>query len=139
MSCPYSIMWDRLKIFGYDKLLESVLCLINIREIANVHYYVMVRVKSMGVDILLVPALIRSWNMSVKPPPITSASNSDFPGRMISVTLWFQTYPTRDRTNTTRKSKGASISSCLQSIIQCITMNRSDSTRNWQVFTTPSL
>ena len=44
---------------------------------------------SSGVTIILGPALLRAWNMAGKPPPITSATNSDFPGRMIGVTLCF--------------------------------------------------
>ena len=44
---------------------------------------------SSGVPIILGPALLRAWNMAVKPPPITSAINSEFPGRMIGVTLCF--------------------------------------------------
>ena len=41
------------------------------------------------VAIILGPALLRAWNMAWKPPPITSATDSDFPGRMIGVTLCF--------------------------------------------------
>ena len=44
---------------------------------------------SSGVAIILGLALLSAWDMAGKPPPITSASNSDFPGRMIGVTLCF--------------------------------------------------
>ena len=45
--------------------------------------------RSSGVAIILGPSILRAWNMAGKPPPITSATNSDFPGRMIGVTLCF--------------------------------------------------
>ena len=44
---------------------------------------------SSGVAIILGSALLRAWSMAGKPPPITSATNSDFPGQMIGVTLCF--------------------------------------------------
>ena len=44
---------------------------------------------SSGVAIILGPAPLWAWYMSGKSPPITSASNSDFPCRMIGVTLYF--------------------------------------------------
>ena len=44
---------------------------------------------SSSVTLILGPALIQAWEMVGKPTPITSASNSDFPGRMIGVTLCF--------------------------------------------------
>ena len=37
--CLYLSMWVQLKWVGYDKLLESVKCLMDIRSIANVYYY----------------------------------------------------------------------------------------------------
>ena len=43
---------------------------------------------SSGVAIIPGPAIIRAWDMAGKPPPITSASNSNFPGKMISITLY---------------------------------------------------
>ena len=42
-----------------------------------------------SVAIILGPALQRDWDMAGKPPLITSAANSDFPGRMIGITLCF--------------------------------------------------
>ena len=44
---------------------------------------------SNSVAIILGPSILRAWNTSRKPHPITSASNSNFPGNMISVTLCF--------------------------------------------------
>ena len=44
---------------------------------------------SSGVAIILGLALIKAWNMARKPPPITSARNSDLPGRIIGVILCF--------------------------------------------------
>ena len=44
---------------------------------------------SCGVSIILGPALLRDWEMSGKPPSITSAPKSDFLGLMIVVTLCF--------------------------------------------------
>ena len=44
---------------------------------------------SCGVAIILGPVLLWAWDMTGKPPPITSAPNSDFPGRMIGFTLCF--------------------------------------------------
>ena len=44
---------------------------------------------SSGVAIILGPDILRDWNMTGKPPPITSASNSNFPGQMICGTLLF--------------------------------------------------
>ena len=41
------------------------------------------------VVIILGPALLRAWNMAVKPPPISSAINYEFSGRMIGDTLFF--------------------------------------------------
>ena len=42
---------------------------------------------SIGVAIILGPALLWAWDMAGKPPPITSAPNSNLPGRMICVIL----------------------------------------------------
>ena len=42
---------------------------------------------SSGVSIILGPTLLWAWDMAEKTPPIKSAPNSDFPGRMIGVTL----------------------------------------------------
>ena len=44
---------------------------------------------SSGFSLILVLSLLRACNMAGKPPPITSAINSEFPGRMIGVTLCF--------------------------------------------------
>ena len=44
---------------------------------------------SSDVATILGPDLQRVWNMAGKPPPITPASNSNFPGRMIGITLCF--------------------------------------------------
>ena len=44
---------------------------------------------SSGVAIILGPALLRAWNMARKPPPVTSAICSEFPGQMIGITLCF--------------------------------------------------
>ena len=45
--------------------------------------------ESSSVTIIIGPEILRDWNMAGKPPPITSASNSNFPGWTIGVTLCF--------------------------------------------------
>ena len=42
---------------------------------------------SSAVAIILGPALVQACTIEGKPPPITSPSNSEFPGIMIGVTL----------------------------------------------------
>ena len=59
-----------------------------------------------GVAIILGPALIRYWDMAVKLPPITSASNSDFPGQMIGVTLCFPNRPNKISDTYHKRGKG---------------------------------
>ena len=44
---------------------------------------------SSGVAIILGPTLLRAWDMAGKTPPITSDSNSNFPGWMIGTNLCF--------------------------------------------------
>ena len=47
---------------------------------------------SSGVAIILGPAVLRVWYMASKPTPIASASNYDFPGKMIGVSLYFSNH-----------------------------------------------
>ena len=61
---------------------------------------------SRGVVIILGPALLRAWDMAWKPPPITSASNSGFPGRNISVTLYFSKHSKNKSDTHHKRGKG---------------------------------
>ena len=92
---------------------------------------------SRAVAIILGPTLLRDWKMAWKPLTITSDINFEFPGRMIGVSLCFPTDQTSHNTSTTRGAKGISIYSCLWSNILWNMMNRSTSTRNGRVSTTP--
>ena len=61
---------------------------------------------SIGAALILGPALLWAWDMEVKPPPITSASNSDFPGWMISVTLCFSNHSNKKADTYHKNGKG---------------------------------
>ena len=58
------------------------------------------------VAIIIGPALLRAWEMAGKPPPITSASNSDFPGQMIGVTLCFSNRSNKKADTYHKRDKG---------------------------------
>ena len=94
---------------------------------------------SSGVAFILGPALLQAWNMMWKPPPITSAPNSNFPGRMIGVTLWFPNRSNKRADTFHKRGRGGSRSSLPRSTIRWIMRNIRGSTRNWQVSTTPFL
>ena len=85
---------------------------------------------SSSVDSILVPALLRAYNMAGKPPPITSARNSDFPGRMTGVTLLLPHGYNKNWTITTRGANIQSIYYFPPYTTPWNTMNRSDSMRN---------
>ena len=59
-----------------------------------------------GVAIILGPALIRAWKMVGKPPPITYAINSNFPGRIIGITLCFPNWSNKRWDKCHKKGKG---------------------------------
>ena len=61
---------------------------------------------SCGVTIILGPPLLRAWEMAGKPLPITSATKSDFPGRMIGVTLCFPNRSNKRANTLHMRSKG---------------------------------
>ena len=94
---------------------------------------------SSGVAIILGPALLWAWYMAGKPPFITSAPNSDLPGRMIGVTLCFPNRSNKRADTFHKRGRGGSRSSSPRSTIRWIMRTRSCSTRNWQVSTTPFL
>ena len=72
-------------------------------------------VASSSVDIILGPALLRAWYMARKPPPITSAPNFDFPGRMVGVALCFLNRSNK-RANTFHKRDKGGVKIFLASI-----------------------
>ena len=61
---------------------------------------------SIGVTIILGLALPWDCDMAGKPPPITSASNSEFPGRMIGLTLCFSNRSNKKADTYHKRGKG---------------------------------
>ena len=61
---------------------------------------------SSGVAVIIGPELIQAWTRSGKPPPITPPSNSEFPGRIIVVTLIFPLSSNRLMATFHRNDKG---------------------------------
>ena len=59
-----------------------------------------------GVAIILGPFLLRACNIAGKPPPTTSASNSDFPSRMIGATFCFNNHSNKKEETYHIKGRG---------------------------------
>ena len=83
---------------------------------------------SSGISIILVPSIIRTCNMSGKPPPVTSTSTSDLYVRMLGINLWFRNWSNKKSDQYHKRGKG----NIKLFLARWNIMNQICSRRNWQ-------